>query len=104
MKRIAFRMKLNPGVKEEYKKRHSEIWDELVKLIRKSGVRHYSIFYDKETDYLFAIQKVGENKLQHDISEEELMRKWWKFMSDVMETNPDLSPVVIPLEEVFYME
>ncbi len=29
MKRYGFKMKLKPGFKEEYKKRHNEIWPEL---------------------------------------------------------------------------
>jgi len=32
------------------------------------------------------------------------VKKWWKYMAEVMETNPDNSPVSIPLEQVFYME
>ena len=34
MKRIAFKMKLKPGFEAEYKKRHDEIWPDLVKLIK----------------------------------------------------------------------
>jgi len=30
--------------------------------------------------------------------------KWRAYMADIMETNPDNSPVTTPLEEVFYME
>ena len=32
------------------------------------------------------------------------IKKWWKYMADIMETNPDNSPVSIPLEEVFYLD
>ncbi|MGD9557087.1 MAG: L-rhamnose mutarotase [Mangrovibacterium sp.] len=32
------------------------------------------------------------------------MKRWWAFMADIMETNPDHSPLTVPLEEVFYME
>lgn len=33
-----------------------------------------------------------------------VVARWWAFMKDIMETNPDNSPVTIPLEEVFYLE
>jgi len=33
-----------------------------------------------------------------------IVQKWWAYMSDLMETNPDKSPVSIPLEEVFHMD
>jgi L-rhamnose mutarotase len=32
-----------------------------------------------------------------------IMQRWWTHMSDIMETNPDQSPVVVPLAEVFYL-
>lgn len=104
MKRVAFRMKLYKGFKEEYKRRHSEIWQNLVELLRKTGVSDYSIFYDRETDYLFAVQNVDENAPEQDFDDNSLMRKWWEYMSDIMETNPDQSPVCVPLEEVFHMK
>ena len=59
MKRLAFKMYLNEGMKAEYKKRHDEIWPELKKLLKDNGVSEYSIFLDEETNYLFAFQKVS---------------------------------------------
>jgi L-rhamnose mutarotase len=31
------------------------------------------------------------------------MQRWWKYMGDIMESNPDSSPVQTPLKEVFYL-
>jgi L-rhamnose mutarotase len=102
-KRFGFKMKMLPGFKEEYRKRHSELWPELKKLLKEEGVGNYSIFLDEETNTLFAYQEqTGENSSQ-DLGGLEIVQKWWKFMSDIMETNPDNSPVTIPLEQVFYM-
>ncbi len=104
MKRFAFKMKLKEGKKEEYKKRHDEIWPELEQLIKESGVLDYSIFLDSETNILFACQKqIGEASSQ-DLGSNPIVQKWWAYMADIMETNPDNSPVSVPLEEVFYME
>ena len=104
MKRMAFKMHLNPGQKDEYKKRHNEIWPELKKLLKESSVSEYSIFLDEETNTLFAFQKVSGDGGSQDLGQTELVKKWWKFMADIMETNPDNSPVSVPLEEVFYLE
>ena len=30
-------------------------------------------------------------------------RKWWDFMADIMETNPDNSPVSVDLQNVFHL-
>ncbi len=103
-KRIGFKMKLNPGIVEEYKKRHNDLWPELHKLLKDSGVSEYSIFFDEETNILFGFQKQSGDQGSQDLGKTEIVQKWWKFMADIMETNPDNSPVSSPLAEVFYME
>jgi len=103
-KRVAFKMKLKPGFVEEYKKRHEQLWPDLRKLLKNSGVSEYSIFFDEETNFLFAFQKQAGERGSQDLGKEEIVQKWWKYMADVMETNPDHSPISLPLEEVFYME
>ena len=92
------------GQREEYRKRHNEIWPELKKLLKEAGVSEYSIFLDEETNTLFAFQKVNGEEGSQDLGQTEIVKKWWKFMSDIMETNPDNSPVTVPLQEVFFME
>ena len=104
MKRIAFKMYLNEGQKEEYKKRHHEIWPELKQLLKEAGVSEYSIFLDEETNTLFAFQKVSGDGGSQDFGQIEIVQKWWAFMKDIMETNEDNSPVSATLEEVFYLE
>ena len=103
MKRFAFKMKLKPGFKDEYKRRHAEIWPELKKLLKEVGIRDYSIYFDEETNTLFAVQKIRGERGSQDLGQTEIVQKWWVFMADIMETNPDNSPVSIPLEEVFYL-
>ena len=103
MKRFAFKMKLKPGFKEEYKKRHDEIWPELEVLIHSTGVSDYSIFLDEETNILFGVQKQGGTESSQDLGNNPVVQKWWAYMADIMETNPDNSPITIPLEEVFYL-
>ncbi len=104
MKRLAFKMHLNQGQKEAYKKRHGEIWPELKQLLKDAGVSEYSIFLDEETNTLFAFQKVSGEGSSQDLGQTELVKKWWDFMADLMKTNSDNSPVMSELEEVFYME
>lgn len=103
-KRLAFKMKVHPGGFEEYKKRHDNLWPELRRLLKDAGISEYSIFFDRETNYLFAFQKQAGEKGSQDLGQTEIVQKWWKYMADIMETHPDHSPVSVPLEEVFYME
>jgi L-rhamnose mutarotase len=104
MQRLAFKMHLNDGQKEEYIKRHDEIWPELKQLLKEAGVSEYSIFLDEETNALFAFQKVSGEGGSQDLGQTGIVKKWWAFMKDIMKSNPDNSPVTVPLQEVFYME
>lgn len=97
-------MKLKPGVAEEYKRRHDEIWPELSAAIRVAGVSDYSIFLDEETMTLFAVQKLAEDHTADRLKELPIVRKWWDYMADLMAVEPDNAPVVTPLREVFHME
>ncbi len=104
MKRYAFKMYLKPGYESEYERRHNAIWPELKKLLKDAGVYDYSIFWDRETNLLFAVQKVEGESGSQDLGMNPIVKKWWDYMADIMEVNPDNSPVSVALQEVFYME
>lgn len=104
MKRNAFKMKLKAGYVQEYKKRHDEIWPELSTFLSQSGIQDYSIFLDEETLILFAVQKLADGFDEASIPAHPIVKKWWAYMADIMDTNPDNSPVTAPLLEVFHMD
>ena len=97
-------MKLHPGQTEEYKRRHDQLWPELAALLRQTGVRNYSIFLDEETLALFGVLDIDEPARLDDLPSHPVMQRWWEYMSDIMETNPDQSPKSVPLREVFYLK
>ncbi len=103
MQRIAFKMKLSPGFQEEYKKRHDDISEHLKTLLSSKGIKDYSIFFDKETNSLFGVLKIEDEGQMESLPSYPLMQKWWDYMKDIMESNPDNSPVSVPLTEMFYL-
>ena len=103
MQRVAFKMKMFEGCEDEYKKRHDEIWPELQTLLKEAGIADYSIFLDKETNFLFGVLKIEDRLSFDELPSHPVMKKWWAYMKDIMESNPDNSPVSIPLKEVFYL-
>ena len=104
MKRVAFKMKLYRGQEAEYKRRHDELWPELKQLLKQAGIEDYSIFLDEETNDLFGILKIEDAKQLDELPKHPIMKKWWSYMKDIMETNLDHSPVSIPLKGVFYLD
>lgn len=103
MERFAFKMKIKPGCAAEYQKRHEAIWPELVQLLKQAGIADYSIFLDEETHTLFAVQTQNGQSSQA-LGDNPVVQRWWDYMADIMETNPDHSPVSIPLKKMFYLK
>ena len=101
--RIASKMKLLKGFEAEYQRRHDEIWPELKSLLKETDITDYSIFLDKETNDLFAYFTIEDDKKLNELPGKEIMKRWWVYMKDIMETNEDNSPVSIPLKEIFYL-
>lgn len=97
-------MKLHAGQAAEYKRRHDQLWPELKKLLKQTGIEDYSIFLDEETNYLFGFLKIANPDAMNDIPNHPVMKKWWAYMKDMMECNLDNSPVSVSLKEVFYLE
>ncbi len=103
MQRHAFKMRLDAGMEAEYTRRHDEIWPELVDLLRETGISNYSIHLDRETNTLFGYLERRDGHTMDDLPNHPVMKKWWAYMGDIMATNPDGSPVAIPLTETFHL-
>lgn len=104
MIRKGFKMKLYPGMEAEYEKRHNELWPEMQDMIHDHGGKNYSIYLDKETLTLFGYIEIEDEELWAKGADTKINRKWWDFMADIMETNPDNSPVSVDLRPVFHLD
>ena len=104
MIRKSFKMKLYPGMEKEYEKRHNQLWPEMRDMIHEYGGSNYSIFLDKETDILYGYIELEDAEKWDKSADTEICRKWWAFMADIMETNPDNSPVSTDLYPVFHLD
>ncbi|SFI55731.1 L-rhamnose mutarotase [Jannaschia pohangensis] len=101
--RHVFRMRLNDGMADEYRRRHDAIWPELVTLLQEAGVSDYSIHLDTETGLLIGVLERTEDHRMDSLPDHPVMQKWWAHMADIMETGPDNAPVAVPLPRLFHM-
>jgi L-rhamnose mutarotase len=101
--RHAFTMQLRPGNEAEYRRRHDGIWPELSALLKGSGIEEYSIFLEEATGVLFGYLRIEDPAKLDLLPAQAIMQKWWEYMKDIMDSNPDHSPVTKPLKEVFYL-
>ncbi|MFP7493694.1 L-rhamnose mutarotase [Terribacillus saccharophilus] len=88
---------------DAYKKRHDQLWPEMERVLKEHGVSNYSIFLHEPTATLFAYLEVDSEELHAEIASTDECKRWWAYMQDIMETNPDNSPVSEDLKEVFHL-
>ena len=99
-----FKMKLYPGQEAEYERRHNLLWPEMKELIHQYGGHNYTIFLDRETLTLFGYIELEDPARWDELADTAVNRKWWDYMADIMDTNPDNSPVTIGLQNVFHLD
>ena len=104
MEKHAFKMRLNQGCEDEYRRRHDEIWPELVALLKDAGISDYSIHLDRETNILFGVLWRSDDHQMDDLPTHDVMKKWWAHMADIMVSHSDNEPVVTDLATVFHMQ
>ena len=104
MIRKAFVFGCNPADREEYIKRHNPIWPELREVFKNHGVHNYSIFMDSNTGRLFGYVELESLEQWDGIAQTEPCKRWWAYMKPLMATNPDNSPKMGDLQEVFHID
>ena len=103
MEKYAFRMQLHPGMQDEYIRRHTTIWPELIDLLQNAGISDYSIHLDPQTNALFGVLWRKQSHGMAALPDHPVMRRWWAHMADIMETGSDNAPIAVPLHCVFHM-
>jgi len=96
-------MQLNPGQADEYRRRHNEIWPELIDLLKDAGISDYSIFFHEPSHSLFAVLRRTPEHTMNSLPLEPVMQRWWEYMADIMASGDNNEPVVEPLERVFHL-
>jgi len=105
MERYAWTAKVIPGKEEEYKKRHNEIWTELVELLKQAGICNYSIWMDNNTLFGYYECEKGVKFAADTQKNSALVDKWNEYMKDVMIMVMDPVTGAQPqLKEVFYLK
>ena len=100
----SFKIHLYEGMAEEYERRHNLLWPEMKDMIHEYGGHNYSIFLDNETNVLYGYIEIEEEEKWAKSADTAINRKWWDYMADIMDTNPDNSPVSVDLKPVFHLD
>ncbi|MCD8046153.1 MAG: L-rhamnose mutarotase [Clostridiales bacterium] len=105
MERMAWRGHIKEGCKEEYIRRHREIWPEMVEILKAAGICNYSIFeVDNELFGYYECEK-GVSFAEKTQAESPVVDRWNEYMADILELEMDPVTGAQPkLEQVFRLD
>lgn len=105
MERKAWTGRIKEGQREEYIRRHDEIWPEMKALLKEAGICNYSIFCTPENQ-LFGYYECekGVDFAEQVQARAQVVERWNAYMQDVLELEQDPETGSQPkLESVFYL-
>jgi L-rhamnose mutarotase len=99
MSHYAWVLEVRPGYEEEYKKRHDQIWPDVVEETRAAGIRNYSIFRHGLTLFGYFETDDLERSIRI-LTEGEANKRWDDYMTPIMKVEVDQAtgfPFMLPL-------
>ena len=100
MSNYAWVLEVRPGYEDEYKKRHDEIWPEMVEMLSEAGLRNYNIFRHGLTLFGYFETDDLKKSIAH-IAKSEINKKWGEYMAPIMkvEIDPQTNfPYLLPIQ------
>ena len=105
MQRLAWKGKIKPGCKNEYVKRHDEIWPEMIEVLKQAGICNYTIFSNGEELFGYYECEKGVEYAERIQAESSVVKRWNEYMKDILELDMDPETGAQPkLEVVFRLE
>ncbi len=100
----AWVLEVRPGYEIEYKKRHDEIWPEMLATLKAAGISNYNIFRHGLTLFgYFETDNLAATKAS--LAKADANARWGEYMGPIMKIEVDPStdfPYLLPQQ--FYME
>jgi L-rhamnose mutarotase len=104
MERTCFTFEIYPGMEAEYKKRHDEIWPELVAAIQESGFRNYSLFRRDQQIVAYVECHPDVASAFAKLAGYESTARWGEWFEDVIVSLTDANGELMTLEEVWHLD
>ena len=105
MERFAWKGRIKPGMQAEYKRRHDEIWPEMLALLKQAGIRNYSIWSDGSEVFGYYECEQGVAFAEKTQAASPVVDCWNDYMQDVLELEMDPETGAQPkLRQMFLME
>ena len=107
MTRVGFMLKVKEDRIDEYRRRHREVWPEMIDALRDAGWQDYSLFLAPDgTLFGYVTTPDSLAAAQAAMDRTEVNARWQAEMAPFFELPPGAAPGtgMVVLEEVFHLE
>ncbi len=101
MERVCFELRVRPDRLEEYKRRHREVWPEMLDALRDAGWRNYSLFLGEDGLLVGYVETDDFEAAQRAMADTEVNDRWQREMAGFFSERADEG--LERLEEVFHL-
>jgi L-rhamnose mutarotase len=104
--RICFILKVRKDKLDEYKRRHAQVWPEMLDALRSTGWRNYSLFLQPDGLLVGYLETDNFDRACAAMKEHSVNSRWQAEMSPFFEASGGDAPDdrIFPLEEVFHLD
>ncbi|HTL30660.1 MAG TPA: L-rhamnose mutarotase [Tepidisphaeraceae bacterium] len=106
MQRVCFLLKVKQDRLAEYKRRHAQVWPEMIKALSETGWTNYSLFLREDGLLVGYCETEDFDKALKGMAQREINTKWQNemapFFENIGESNADQA--MVRLEEVFHLD
>jgi L-rhamnose mutarotase len=105
VQRICFLLKVRQDRIEEYRRRHHEVWPDMLAALSAAGWRNYSLFLREDGLLVGYLETEDFDRARADMDATEVNRRWQRDMADFFESLDGTAPdaAMRPLTEVFHL-
>ena len=106
MKRVCFMLKVRAERLEEYRRRHNQVWPEMLDALRATGWHNYSLFLRPDGLLVGYLETPDFAQARARMQDHPVNARWQAEMAPFFESlgNGTADASMVPLEEVFHLD
>jgi L-rhamnose mutarotase len=104
VERVCFTFEIYPGAEDEYKKRHDEIWPELVQAIKAAGQSNYTLFRRGRTIIGYVECEPDAATSLAAVAATDVDKRWHEWFEDVIVSLGDEHGELVRFDEVWHLD
>ncbi|HEU5020791.1 MAG TPA: L-rhamnose mutarotase [Bryobacteraceae bacterium] len=104
MERVCFLLRVRPDMLDEYKRRHRQVWPEMLNALSATGWRNYSLFLRPDGLLIGYLETDNFEESRRRMAETDVNERWQREMKPFfVHENGRADEALERIEEVFHL-